>query len=184
MSTGILTSPERRTWAPSAETAAWSLAEASRRYLADSGWHTRIVEPLLLLALRRGLVGVLMGATRGRAVETKLRELGLTYPVLPGLGARPTWVFIAGSGPCDYRLPSHFFAAVLRNTWIPLPPSKIEGNSLEWIVAPDGCQPGLPELGPLMSVIHGSDDYSIRTWRPKPWCPGLLRTPARRTLSR
>jgi hypothetical protein len=168
MSTGILTSPEPRTWAP----AALSLAEAGRRYLADRDWHTRIVGPLLLLALRRGLVGVLMSAARGGAVAAELRGLGLVYPVLPGLGARPTWVFIARSGPCDYRLCSHFYADVLRNTWIPLPPSKIEGRSLEWITAPDGRQPRIPELGPLMGVIHGGDDYPIRTWRPTPWRPG------------
>jgi hypothetical protein len=168
MSTGILTPPEPIDRVPVAE--ASSLAQASRRYLADCGWHTHIVGPMLLLTLRRGLVGVLIGPARGKAVEQELRGQGLVYPVLPGFRARPTWVFIARNGPYDYRLRSHFFAVILRNVRIPLPPSKIEGKPLEWIVAPDSC-PGIPELGPLMSVIRDSDDRPVRAWQPKSWHP-------------
>jgi len=156
---------------PAAGAAAPDVAEVRRRYLADYEWHTLASGPLLLLALRRGVVGVLMGAARAKTVDEQLREVGLVYPIVPGLGARPVWVFIARSGPRDYRLRSHFHAAVLRNTRIPLPPSKINGKPLEWAVAPDACQGGIPELGPLMRVIHDRDDYPTRTWRPRAWRP-------------
>lgn len=162
---------ERLRRAPAAEAAVSNLTEVRRRYLADYGWDTSVIGPLLLLALRRGVVGVTMGAALGLVVNRQLRELGLIYPVVPGLGVRAVSVFLARSGPCDYRLRSHFFAAVLRNTRIPLPPSKIEGKPLEWVVAPETCQDGIPELGPLMRVIHDRDDYSTRTWRPKAWRP-------------
>jgi len=171
MSTGILMPPERLIQASAAEGLVPGVAELGRRYLADYEWHTRAVGPLLLLTLRRDVVGVLMGAARGKVVDEQLRECGLVYPILPGLGGRPVWVFIAKSGPRDYRLRTHFFAAILRNTRIPLPPSEINGEPLEWIVAPDACLRGIPELGPLMRVIHDRDDYPIRTWRPKAWRP-------------
>jgi hypothetical protein len=169
MSTGILMSPERLVRPPEADVAVPTVADIRRRYFADYEWHTVVMGPLLLLMLRRGVAGVLMSAARGKAVHEQLRELGLVYPVVPGIGARPVWVFITGSGPRDYRLRSHFSASVLRNTRIPLPPSKIDGKPLEWIVAPDACQREIPELGPLMSVIRNRDGYPTR--RPRPWRP-------------
>jgi hypothetical protein len=164
-------SPERLIRTPVAQAPAPGVAEVRRRYLDDHEWHTFAVGTLLLLSLRHGLVGVLMGAARGRVLDERLRGCGLVYPIVPGIGARPVWVFIATSGPRDYRLRSHFFAAILRNTQVPLPPSKINGRPLEWIVAPDACQRGIPELGPLMRVIHDRDDYPTRTWRPRAWRP-------------
>jgi hypothetical protein len=171
MSTGILMPPECFIPAPALDAVAQSVADIRRRYFADYEWHTAVIGPLLLLKLRRGVVGVSMSAARGKVVDQRLRELGLIYPVVPGVGARPMWVFLARSGPLDYRLRSHFFASVLRHTRIPLPPSKIDGRPLQWIVAPDACQREIPELGPLMCVIHKSDAYSTRTWRPKAWRP-------------
>jgi hypothetical protein len=171
MSTGILMSPERLVRAPTADAAVPSLADIRRRYFVDYEWHTVVIGPLLLLALRRGVVGVSMSAARGKAVNEQLRELGLVYPIVPGISRRPEWVFIASSGPYDYRLRSHFFASVLRNARVSLPPSKINGKPLAWIVAPDACPLGIPELGPLMHVIQGRDGYATRTWRPQPWRP-------------
>jgi hypothetical protein len=169
MTTALLMPSERPTRAPAAEAAASGLTEAARRYFVDYGWHTRIVGPLLLLALRHEVVGVAMGTALSEAVAEQLRERGLVYPVVPGLGARAVSVFIARSGPCDYRLRSHFLATVLRNTRIALPPSKIEGKPLEWIVAPESCQDGIPELGPLMRVIRDRDSSPTRGWRPNAW---------------
>jgi len=167
MSTGILMPPERLIRAPAVDAAVPGVADIRRRYFADYEWHTAVIGSLLLLMLRRGVVGVSMSAARGKAIDQQLRERGLVYPVVPGVGARPVWVFIARSGPLDYRLRSHFFASVLRHTRIPLPPSKIDGRPLQWIVAPDACQREIPELGPLMRVIHASDTYSTRAWWPK-----------------
>lgn len=167
MSTGILMPPQHLIRPPAVDTVVPSVADIRRRYFADHEWQTVVIGPLLLLMLRRGVVGVSMSAARGTAVDQQLRELGLVYPVVPGVGALPMWVFIARSGPLDYRLRSHFFASVLRHTRIPLPPSKIDSRPLQWIVAPGMCQQGIPELGPLMRVIHRSDTYPIRAWRSK-----------------
>src|SRR5215475_8302292 len=72
MSTGILMPPERLIQASAAEGLVPGVAELGRRYLADYEWHTRAVGPLLLLTLRRDVVGVLMGAARGKVVDEQL----------------------------------------------------------------------------------------------------------------
>lgn len=125
---------------------------AAAGYRERFGWPVEVIGNQVMLGLGHGLIGVSMSPGHAGELNGALLRHGLAYPVLWLPTPRSRWGFLAAhTGPLPH---APYFAGLLANLRVPLPPSSATNGPLSWVVPPEECVGEPPALDCLLAVSH------------------------------
>jgi hypothetical protein len=132
-----------------------ALERAGREYATRFGWHTVVTAGRLLLPMGQGIAAVSVPRVALTPVITALKQLDAVCPCVLIPGEEGRVVIMAewdGLVLSPYQAPPGSRLA-LPHEAVPLPPTRLPGGVVRWVVAPHHTQRYLPTLSAVMMSV-------------------------------
>jgi hypothetical protein len=132
-----------------------ALERAGREYAARYGWHTLVSAGRLLLPMGQGTAAVSVPRVALTQVLTALKQLDAVCPCVLVPGEEGRLVVLAewdGLVLSPHQAPPGARLA-LPHEAVPLPPTRLPGGVVRWVVAPHHIQRCLPTLSAVMMSV-------------------------------
>jgi hypothetical protein len=123
------------------------------RYAIHLSWPLLVEGGNIYLPTHLGIVGLSMTAGLGGEAHTEFKRRNLHAPIVVVPGRPRRWVFLVAA-PSGYTpiVPARV-ELIAGPRFVPLPPSRVDGAAVRWLVEPTGGLAWLPQYVPALGAV-------------------------------